>query len=61
MTYSKIYTANLKSPITTIRVAEHYPVIIKEKRQAQIDSLKELRTFYEESDIKVTLNKDKIL
>ena len=61
MTYSKVYTANLKTPLTTIRVAEHYPAIIREKRQAQIDSLKELRIAHKEVDTTVTMNKDKIL
>lgn len=59
--YSRTHTSYLKSPTTTIRVAEHYPSIVKERRQLQIESLKNLRTTHENSDIVVTLKKDQIL
>lgn len=56
---SKDYTKNLKNPIR-IRVSEHYPTIIKERRQVQIKHLSQLRTTYENSPTKVILNKDKL-
>ena len=60
MVYSKEYTVNLKNP-TKVRVAEHYPSIIREKRQCQITKLRQLRVMYEETETNVKLSKDKIL
>lgn len=59
LAYNRKYTSNLKTPIL-IRVSEHYPSIIKEKRSLQIDDLKELRVTYKDSETSVTMNKDKI-
>lgn len=58
--YSKTHTSNLKEPVK-YRVAEHFPAIVKERRQVQIDTLKTLRTAYKDSTTKVTLDKDRIL
>ena len=59
--YSRAHTSYLKSPTTAIRVAEHYPSIVKEKRQMQKESLKQLCITHEKTETRVTLNKDKIL
>ena len=59
LAFSRKYTSNLKKPIL-IRVADHYPAIVKEKRTLQIDDLKELRDTYKDSDTSVTMNRDKI-
>ena len=60
LVYSRTYTKNLTLPIR-IRVAEQYASITRERRQCQIESLKELRTNYQDTGTKVTLDKDKIL
>ena len=58
--YSKTHTSYLIEPVK-YRVAEHYPSIVKERRQVQIETLKTLRTAYKDSNTKVILDKDKIL
>ena len=57
--YSRNYTKNLVEPLR-VRVSERYPSVIKERRQKQISTLKELREQYEDTDTKVSLRKDEI-
>lgn len=57
--FSRKYVSNLSLDSGTVRAAEHYPAITKEKRQAQIPTLKLLKTSH--TNDKVILAKDKIL
>lgn len=59
LVYSKQYTKHLANLIR-VRVAEHYPSISKEKRQAQIEILKNLREDPNNKDSVISLRKDKI-
>lgn len=56
LVYSKKYTTSLKESLPTARVAEHYPSIIREKRQTQTKHLIDLR----KTNNNVKLVKDKI-
>ena len=58
--YSKPHTSKLKDDVK-VRVSEHFPTIIKERRQTQIAHLKQLRDSHSETNNKISLNKDKIL
>ena len=44
-----------------MRVAEHYPPIVREKRSAQIETLKSIKTTFKDGPTKVVMAKDKIL
>ena len=57
--YSKPHTSKLKDDIK-IRISEHFPTIIKERRQTQIAHLKQLRDSNSETTNRISLNKDKI-
>lgn len=52
---SKLYTDNLKNPIK-IRISEHFPTIVKERRQIQTKHLADLRETYKNTTTKVSLN-----
>ena len=58
--YARRYTANLKQPIK-VRVSENYPAITREKRKAQIQTLKTLKTSFGATSSKIVMSKDKIL
>lgn len=58
--FSTPYLSNLKHPILA-RIAEHFPTIIKERRQTQIKHLRRLREAHIETTNRITLQKDKIL
>ena len=58
--YSRKYTINLKTPIK-VRVAEHYPAIMREKRQSQIETLRTIKNTFKDGNTKVVMSRDKIL
>lgn len=57
--YSKPHLSKLKDTVK-VRISEHFPTIIKERRQAQITHLKQLRDSHSETTNNIALNKDKI-
>lgn len=57
---STTHTSNLKNPIR-IRVSEHFPTVVKERRQIQTKHLADLRETYKNTTTKVSLNKDRII
>ena len=57
--YSKAYTKHLVTP-TKERIAEHFPAIVKERRQAQIDTLINLRKMPQNKNSVISLRRDKI-
>ena len=58
--YSRTYTSNLTGPIR-VRVAEHYPAIVREKRQHQLETLKHIKGNFKNTTTKVVMSKDRIL
>lgn len=57
---SKTYTVKLKELPQPVRVSEQFPSEIKERRMAQIDTLKNLKLTHKESGEKIVIVKDKI-
>lgn len=60
LVYSRLYTSNLKQPIK-VRVSENYPAITREKRKAQIETLKSIKNTFKNTSTRVVMSKDKIL
>lgn len=58
--FTKKYTSTLKDR-SKIRIAEHFPAIVRERRQAQIETLSTLRNANKKTNTKVIMAKDKII
>ena len=56
----KEYVQALRAKNNNIRISEQFPSEMRERRTYQIDGLLELREQYKDSDMKISLIKDKI-